>query len=345
MCSSEKRFHNKIVYISFILSIMVIQIHTYNLETYQLVSRNDWFAQLVRGYENYFNNLETVCVPFFFFISGVLFYRTFQWSKILEKYRSRIRSLAIPYLCWCTVYYLYFVFLTNVPIVSGYVVSDTIEFSVTEWIGWLWAKSYYTLWFLKELLLLVLLSPIIYLLLKNHGNSKLPTGIIIFVSLITITLIGDREIFGFNIYYFGGALLGINYDYLLHDKNKVLSIAGMIYVIIYLIMLPWQITNHTIEQIMKLIFVIAIWFALDFFMQFEREPYWWMRITFFVYCAHDLILEALEKLFILLFGKATVWALIDFVGMPIVVFALCAVCAALLKSYTPLVWKIISGAR
>ena len=344
MSAREKCFHDKIVYISFILCIMVIQIHTYNVEMYQLSGRNDFFTGIVIAVENYINKLETVCVPFFFFISGVLFFRTFRWDRMWEKYKSRIRSILIPYILWCTIYYLYFALLTRLPGISHCVNSEMAELSLGEWLQWLGPKSYYTLWFLKELMILILISPVIYVLMKNHGNRKNATGVIVYVILIAVTVLWGINV-GFNIYYFGGALLGINYDSLLHDKNKGLSIASTLYVLLYLISLPWQNSNGFVGQIGKLIFIVAVWFALDLILQYKNEPRWWMSITFFVYCIHDLILEALEKIFFVIFGNATLFALVDFICMPMIVFGLCVLLAWILKRYMPWVWKIISGSR
>ena len=76
-----------------------------------------------------------------------------------------------------------------------------------------------------------------------------------------------------------------------------------------------------------------------------KELPWWMKITFFTYVAHDMILETFEKLYLYFFGIEWYLALIDYVLMPIIIFGVLVTIAYILKRFIPKVWYIISGGR
>lgn len=81
-------FSNKITVLSFILSISIVYIHSvWNVKNSLLT--------IVRLC---FFNLQNICVPMFFFISGYLFYRNFSMDKLNYKYKKRLKTLVVPYL-------------------------------------------------------------------------------------------------------------------------------------------------------------------------------------------------------------------------------------------------------
>lgn len=65
-------FSNKITVLSFILSISIVYIH----------SVWDVKNNLLTTVRLYFFNLQNICVPMFFFMSGYLFYRNFSMGKL-----------------------------------------------------------------------------------------------------------------------------------------------------------------------------------------------------------------------------------------------------------------------
>ena len=68
--------------------------------------------------------LGQIAVPGFFMVSSYLFFRGFCWEKLIPKWRSRIRSLVLPYLLWNFLYYIGYVAATRLPGLSGVVGKD-----------------------------------------------------------------------------------------------------------------------------------------------------------------------------------------------------------------------------
>lgn len=60
-------------------------------------------------------------VPLFFFVSGFLFF--LNKENIWNKWNKRIKTLLLPYLIWCTLYFIYLFFMQRVlglePFFSG----------------------------------------------------------------------------------------------------------------------------------------------------------------------------------------------------------------------------------
>lgn len=64
---------------------------------------------MIASFETYMNKLANgVCVPYFFVISGFLFFRNFDMKMLAAKYRSRCKSILVPYLVWNVLYNLAF---------------------------------------------------------------------------------------------------------------------------------------------------------------------------------------------------------------------------------------------
>lgn len=336
---SEEHIRNKIYVISFICSLLVMWIHTFNLEVYGIGNGSVGLANVIYCIETYWANITSIAVPFFFVLSGFLFFRTFSRNVIWNKYKTRFRTVVIPYLCWCTIYYIYYVALSNIPFIRAMLAEeDIVELSLQNWLRSLWYDSYYTLWFLKNLILFIAISPLLYVVLKNW-KKQVPTGIVLVIFLFLNNQYGWINIINGLEWYALGSWIGINYkEYVLY-KNKVISLAGLGYIVCILVT-GFQLWNIWLQ----IIFYVALWVALDLFIELKKVPDW-MKLSFFTYVAHDIFLEAFEKLFFVVLGSNPIWALIDYVFMPGFVLMVLISISVVLKKYLPWLWQILVGWR
>lgn len=112
--------------------------------------------------------LTVVCVPLFFAISGYLFFRNtppkpqprWFWDKI----RSRFFTLLVPYLIAnCIAWGCYYFALKEVPsMVSGFLGDNWKNPLFVFWTG----PINLSLWFIRELIVMVVISPLIYLFVR-----------------------------------------------------------------------------------------------------------------------------------------------------------------------------------
>lgn len=334
--NDESIIRNKITIILFFCSLLVIWIHAYNLETYGIDENGQGIAKFVYFIECTWRNLTQIAVPFFFFVSGYLFYRTFAYKGIREKYKSRVCSILIPYLIWCTVYYLYFVVLTNTPFIKNLMNAEQVTLSWLGYLNALWPNEYYTLWFLKEIIIYIAGCPLVYIMYKNNYAGAAILLLLLAnarFQLVSIPLQGY-------LYYSTGVYIALNFKHIEYFKSKLFSVLSVIF---FLILFGVQFSILEFP-IMRLLFFAAFWFMLDL-LPLPRQYPWWMKISFFTYVAHDMFLEAYEKIILIVFGKSAVFALFDYLFIPVIVFGTLVAIARFLRKYTPVIWYLCTGGR
>lgn len=118
------------------------------------------------------NALMRFCVPVFFLISGFLFFaglQEFKASDYFKKIKRRIISLLVPYLFWVLLWTFIGLLLVNLfsdagfPQLQGTFAGE--EYSV---IKLMYLKPIpFQFWFIRDLLKLVLISPLFYLLARE----------------------------------------------------------------------------------------------------------------------------------------------------------------------------------
>lgn len=112
---NEQQFRSKVTVIQFLLSVGIVYQHTvWNYRDNPILNAGQSFV---------FYLVET-CVPFFFMISGYLFFRTYDKSKWKEKLLSRVRTLFIPYMVWNAIYTVFMVTLTKIGLITNLTLPD-----------------------------------------------------------------------------------------------------------------------------------------------------------------------------------------------------------------------------
>ena len=86
----------------------------------------------------------------------------------------------------------------------------------------------------------------------------------------------------------------------------------------------------------RLLQIPLIWIVADV-LAAEKEPRWWMKISFFIFCSHSLILEAVEKCFFIGLGDTQTGAVVDFIFAPTITLEIIIVLAFFTKEQNHLV--------
>ena len=336
--STQSHFRNKVTLLSFLCSLCVIIGHAENTEVYGLNEQSAGFAGFVYAFEKFTFETVKLSIPIFFMISGYLFFRNYTLAKTKEKYVSRFRSVVIPYIFWCTFYYLVFIVLGRLPGIGSQMNSAPKELSLIGWIRCFTVSEYYSFWFLKNLILFILVHPLIYVLLLNRDRLPIGTAVLmlfLFNGYYKVIAVPS----GLETYLFG-SWAAINYRELTEKRSVLLGGAGLLYIIAV-----FGTRLEFLNIFTEILLLISFWFLADRMDLSGVSFPWWMRISFFVYVFHDLVLEAYEKIFLLVFGRSPAAALADMIVVPVLVFATVAAVAAVLRKYLPDVWSFITGGR
>ena len=111
----EQAYRNRVSWMMFLLSILVIWVHSYNVE---LFAGGLWGPswESAAWLEDFLSvTVGQIAVPGFFLLSSCLFFRNFTWEKLASKWKRRFFSVAVPYGVWNLLYYFGYVTATRLP--------------------------------------------------------------------------------------------------------------------------------------------------------------------------------------------------------------------------------------
>lgn len=172
-----------IAFLRFPLIVGVVLIHCYYKELpiggvkvpvmdeypiYKLIA--DLFSQV----------LARTAVPLFFLISGYLFFykSSFSWPMYGSKLRKRAQTLLLPYLFWNgALVGLHLLIELLFPSVLSGEVKPVLDYGWCDWWDIFWAREpsepggmpmpiNYPLWFIRDLMVLVVFSPLVYAMVR-----------------------------------------------------------------------------------------------------------------------------------------------------------------------------------
>ena len=196
----NKLFGNRVRIYSFLLTVLVIWIHA--VQPSVIYPEGSPFSDLwITAQRMLGTNLGQIAVPGFFVISGYLFFRGMGeqvcgglssggygvlpesvkaenaagredhtlFHFFIRKWKSRARSLLIPYLVWNLIYYLI------------YLAAGRADLSLKTAFESIFLYRFNPVfWYLKQLILLTLLTPLVWLLVQNRKAAP-PALILLFL--------------------------------------------------------------------------------------------------------------------------------------------------------------------
>ena len=329
-----EKTRNKITYLSFVLSIFIVFRHGVNIGPYGITGGwYYWFMRIVQ------EGTELI-VPTFFAISGYQFFQNFEWNKVSSKLKSRFYSLVIPYLIWNTAAYLFYCLIGCFPIVKEHISEGIDSLTFANLIKNALSPNYNgPMWFLEYLIIYVAFAPILFFLIKR----KL-LGCVLLAAAYLSGLYLRSGLLIYWVPFLFGAFMGLHGKKLVQMRygRSARFCAAMILCVLILSGLALDFSRPD-RMGLKLIGIVSIWVLSDVF-AVEAKPMWWMKISFFIFCTHSIILESIEKVILIFLGKNLFGAVVDFFAAPILTLLIIIGAAFVIKK-NEVVWKIISGNR
>ena len=150
-----------------ICSLMVVMIHSH-------IVAGDVFTASSRIISFFTHGICTAAVPTFFLLSGYLFFRSADsFADVFQKQKKRIKSVLMPFLAWSAFYYGMYAIVSL--IVPGFLQSNVNLSPLGILKGIVFYEFAFALWYMFQLCIFVLLTPLILLMLR----SKVISGIIL----------------------------------------------------------------------------------------------------------------------------------------------------------------------
>lgn len=362
----NKYLSSKIKIISFIAIIMVVFLHCYNFQDNFLVSTTIITEGLnIATFIEYFlcNGLNRVAVPIFFMISGYLFFLSFKFTTYgyFSKIKSRFISLAIPYILWSLISMGICLIFWGVDIMPVDSMKSSLESG-----GLLQVflnPPNFQFWFILQLILYVIISPIIYLIIKFK-----PTRIVYLIGLFVMWFIdkGIPSIGGVTIvteaifFYSIGSYLAITNkkDIILEEKQKNTIIVTTVIWIAILIIKTFMCATFNLDadttiilvlyKLSVLIGIFSVWFGLDHLMKNEKFTNKILSLTphtFFIFCFHEPLLDFVIQYSINNISTSIPFSLISYFVYPTITIILAIIVSKVLIKYIPFIHNILTGSR
>lgn len=294
-------------------------------------------------------------VPIFFVISGLLFFKEDKLSDIdiKKKIRKRFFSLGIPFLCATVFYILFCLLLYIVPFARNYVNGDIFYelrgnfFSIINrcFINYPNIPIAGQLWYLRDLLIIVVCSPLLMFLFKSRFRCCFLFVLFLFASFnCSVSLYSS--FFWFSL---GGIIHFINVDWVLkRKKSKYIIIALFIY---WTILIIFHIYNIDIPFYCKLLIlcfrVVLLWYSYDIF-ELKLLKKYIPRISpyvFFVFLFHQPDINIIRKIPMICLGKSDFSYSLSFLITPFICGFILLVIARFLKNKFYSMYSFIVGGR
>lgn len=300
-------------------------------------------------------------VPAFFMISGFLFfYKThdFTFDTYLSKLRRRIRTLLVPYLLWNALWLLF----AEGKLLLGVLVNGNPLVSMWEqngqyalWNNNVWHVALRTplllpLWFLRDLMVVALCSPLIHWAVRKGGAWA--------VALLGICFVTGAcpQVDGLSItpffWFTAGAyfsILGKDMVESLYHWRKPACVAS----VALLLALGWTHGGDNAYDLRPLYIIASIVsvVSLGAYLVRTGKAKVYPRLakaSFFVYLFHPFVIFAmpssLQQAYAVLRGH-TLLSLLLYLVMPFVTMAVCLYAYYLLDRHLPSLLSLLTGSR
>lgn len=296
-----------------------------------------------------------VAVPLFFFISGFLFFyrsNSFSLSIYVCKLKKRIHSILIPYLCWnLIVILLYFLAQTFLPGLMGET-KLIIHYSVVDWLRAFWSVKgdpvCYQFWFLRDLMVVIVFSPLIYIVIKYlNWFSAFILGILWYFNWwFSLSGFSIAALFFFS----AGAYFGIqSCNFVVWLKPFFLPVT-VIYVLLVFICVFFREQSWS-RYIHSLSILVGITFFITLSAHFLERGKWSVNpflvgCAFFIYAYHGMPLILIQKISLKSLPFLNDWILFTVYFLSAgLIFLIGMFIYCLLKRYFPRFLKVMTGGR
>lgn len=366
----------------FPLAIMVIFIHM----NPQVINLFDADFSIFSGHGIYniigilFSHVLThIAVPTFFLISGFLFFLNFQewsWMGYKRKLHSRVNTLIIPYIIWNIIPFIMIILAKlggvilkgkSITDVQTYIIDNSwhIFYDINEWgttrVNWLGENLRMTgpldfpLWFLRDLIIVIILTPIIYYAVKKMKFSLIVILFFAYISRIW-TLLPGFHITAF-FFFTTGAYFALNKLNIVEFTNKYKLFFMPTSLILLIVTTIFDSVNTLIGQQIYPLYICtgvftAFWIAAQCVTKYNIKPNKLLVSScFFIYAFHAVSIPFLGSplgftkmvLHKLIPGNTGIEEGICYIATPFITASLCILTLMLLKRLFPKISLLFSG--
>ena len=338
---------------------MVVFIHSFNPATIELRNNPALKINYSLAIEYFISNgIARISVPIFFVISGYLFFLNFAGTKddYFQKLRKRVKTLIIPYLFWSAFCLLVNFSLQSIPATRAFFSKGLVKdfgFPKTMYVLLLDPMAY-QLWFLRDLIVIVFLTPIIYFLIKKAEKVFLLALFILWFLSFNFKFLTSEGVLFFTF----GAILAQSGNYVAYYKTVTRSYTTPVVIWLAILILEtllfcmklsnsmWGQSCHKIAIVTG---ILAFW---NFYDKPEIERLINKEklkkiatLSFFLYASHEPLLSIFQKILPKVLGKGNIATLITYFFCPIATIVICLSIGYFFRKKFTKLYEITTGGR
>ncbi len=344
----------------FPLIVGVVLVHAYRTEVATAsgkigVAESSAFSNFVRDFIS--QGLARTAVPLFFLMSGYFLFLGFTWSvkKYQEKLRSRTRTLLIPFLFWNILTLMVYLAAQTLPAVRPFVSGQN------NWIETYGPYDYlnaiigidqypvaYQFWFIRDLMVMVVLSPIVYFSLRALPSLFLAVVFGLWYSQTWPLTIPDAAAVAF---FSAGAAVALRGGSLfaLDRYGSAITVAYLVVLVIDVLTKrePYHIYIHNAGIVLGVASALFLTRAIAVGQSRLKEFLLWAgSLSFFVFAVHEPMLTIFRKVFYkVLQPKSDLMVLGLYFAIPMLVIAIAILVYQILNRVAPRFLSVITGGR
>lgn len=347
--NDKHRLSLAITWLRFPLIFLIILLHCYSVQRIE-GDHTTYFRALYPFY----NWLGETGVPGFFFISGYLFFLS--KKSYSQKIITRVHTLIIPYLLWNSLLLILYLIAYVVGFPQDINGRNIAEYELIDYIRLFWDRGSFDngnfvpllcpLWYIRNLLIMSILSPLFYYIIKYLREVFL-----LFIAIWWMTTYNNAFIPQTILFFCLGAYFSIL------DKNPLETVIKnkSLFLTLFALFAAGDIITHVaintpvnlqVHRLALLFNIPALFLLADYCVQHKYSNDLLPNSAFIVFCVHYPIVVILRKFCISQFSNAS-----DITH--VMLYFVCVIISTLLSfgiyllldKYLPNVKRVLSGNR
>lgn len=336
----DPRESQRIDMLKFLAISIVVLLHSFDMD-YVFA---EGFGPVIKVEQLISQIIGRSMVPTFYLLSAVLLFKSVRnYSQVLK---NKAKTVLVPYVLWNTFWIVVFILLQNLSFTRNLFSADSTP--ILEKNLWQWLQMYgigarepmdYPLWYVRDLILVILLSPILY-----KVTDRFPRTALVAAMIINLAAPASFPMRNALVYTILGAWLVRNDLHMEKlDRIPLLPFAAG-YTVLCLGLL-----FTTAYPLYRLVQLIGVFFWLRLTAVITGRAEKWMlsgaQSVFFIFAAHELTLTFLKKLFYKVAPQSPAVFLLGYFLLPLLVISLCIVTDRILRRLLPRFHTLITGGR
>jgi peptidoglycan/LPS O-acetylase OafA/YrhL len=349
---------NKITFFSFWLIVLVVLLHSLNVEFSICDNLICSFQYLLS------HKLAQIAVPLFFFISGYLYFlkadinKNIDFSFFIISSKKRLKTIVLPYVLWCILWFFFMFGIQYLPVIKNYFSEPLHNMILQDKIlNLFYYPLNYPFWFLRELMVLFLITPMLFILVKYFKS-------LIVIAFLLLALFHSKVIVIYDLvflqsiplfFFLLGAFFSLNKKNIIIHRPKKYIAFGLLTVWVFLNIVSWynEKQHFFLENFIRgfdlfknLLGCFTVWYLYDFFNQKNQwKNYIFYNYSFFIFAFHGIPTLILIKISSVLSQGNPYYVFVGYLIIFISVLLTSIFVAKITNKLFPKAYKTLTGSR